>query len=56
MSAVNIVLGANTVGFADFAKRCGYDQDEICMPEFLWISDAPEVAEVIRAAIMAAGR
>jgi hypothetical protein len=42
--------GVGTVSFADFAQRCGYDRDEICMPEFRAIPDADRVAALIRAA------
>ncbi len=55
MSAANVVLGGNSVGFADFAKRCGYDNDEICMPDFLGLPDAWDVVQLIRAAVTATG-
>jgi hypothetical protein len=55
ISAANVILGANTVGFADFAVRCGYDRDEICMPEFIGLPDAQAVVQLIRAAVAAAG-
>jgi hypothetical protein len=59
MAATNVVVedtvtgGLGTIGFADFAQRCGYDNDEICMPEFTAIPDAAGVAELIRSAIRA---
>ena len=40
-----------TIRFKDFAKWCAYDKDELCMPEFSSIPDAPQVANLIRAAI-----
>jgi hypothetical protein len=55
MSAANVLLGANTVRFADFAKWCGYDNDELCMPEFLGLPDAWDVVRLTRAQIADAG-
>jgi hypothetical protein len=55
MSPANIILGADSVGFADFAKRCGYNDDDICMPELVGLPDAGEVAQLIRAAVTATG-
>lgn len=60
MTAENVVVravegGRGTVGFADFSKRCGYDGDQICMPEFIAILGATDVADLIRRAVAAAG-
>jgi hypothetical protein len=41
-----------TIRFADFAQRCGYGGDSICMPEFTAIPDAARVADLIRDAIL----
>jgi hypothetical protein len=46
--------GLGKIGFADFAKRCGYDKQEICMPVFELIADAAAVAELIRNGIRGA--
>jgi hypothetical protein len=43
-----------TIGFADFAQACGYDNNELCMPEFFEVAEALQVAEQIGAAIRSA--
>lgn len=48
------LLAPGKIGFADFAQRCGYNNDKWCMPEFDGIVDAPAVAELIRNAVAAA--
>jgi hypothetical protein len=58
MTTANVVVRSRhvdvgTIGFADFVKRCGYDNDPICMPQFTAIPEVDAVAELIRRAITA---
>lgn len=46
--------GVGTVRFMDFAQRCAYDKNELCMPTFDAIADVERVAELIRTASGAA--
>jgi hypothetical protein len=55
MSVAKVEVSDNTVGFANFAQRCGYDKHDICMPAFRGLPDASKVAMLIREAVTAAG-
>jgi hypothetical protein len=58
MAPANVLMRAGdertgTIGFADFAQRCGYEKRSICMPEFKSIPQPARVIELIRSTIEA---
>jgi hypothetical protein len=56
---VRIVDGHDNPGwikFDDFAQRCGYDRNDLCMPEFSNVADANRVGTLIRTAVAAAAK